>query len=131
MMDSKTQDRIRSVVNMYSDRMHKQLYQIYSLHHLIEDKKKQCFELDKTLYEKQGYIHGLDHKREVYIDLNNKMSYALDRLRLIIQHAWKKLEEVEEQIKIKNTTLVELDEKISRKRKRVEEIDQFVNEVLV
>ena len=98
---------------------------------MVEDKKKQCFELDKTLYEKQGYIYGLDHKRKVYIELNHKMSDALDRLRQIVQHAWKKLEEVGEQIKIKNTTLVELDENISRKRKRVEEIDQFINEVLV
>lgn len=130
-MDSKTQDRIRSVVGEYSVRMHKQLYQIYSLHHMVEEKKKQCFELDKTLYEKQGYIYGLDHKREVYIELNHKMGDALDRLRQIIQHAWKKLEEVGEQIKIKSTTLIELDEKISRKRKRVEEIDQFINEVLV
>ena len=131
MMDSKTQDRIRSVVGMYGDHMYKQLHQIYSLHYMVEDRKKEIGELDSQIQEKKGYIYEIHRKSEEYSKLNKNMSDALDRLRNIIQHTWIKLEEVEDQIKIKSTTLVELDEKISRKRKRVDEIDQFIDKVLV
>lgn len=131
MMDSKTQERIHSVVRMYSDRMSKQLHQIYSLHYMIEVKRNAIVELDQQILEKQGYVYAIKHKSKEYAELNKKMSDALDRLRNVIQHAWTKLEEVEAQIDIKNKDVATLDEELSRKRKRIEEIDQFVDKVLV
>lgn len=98
---------------------------------MVEDRKKEIGELDSQIQKKKGYIYEIHRKSEEYSKLNKNMSDALDRLRNIIQHTWTKLEEVEDQIKIKSTTLVELDEKISRKRKRVDEIDQFIDKVLV
>jgi chromosome segregation ATPase len=131
MMDSKTQERIHYVVRMYSDRMSKQLHQIYSLHYMIEVKRNAVVELDQQILEKQGYVYAIKHKSKEYDELNKKMSDALDRLRNVIQHAWTKLEEVEAQIDIKNKDVATLDEELSRKRKRIEEIDQFVDKVLV
>ena len=74
MMDSKTQERIHSVVRMYSDRMSKQLHQIYSLHYMIEVKRNAIVELDQQILEKQGYVYAIKHKSKEYAELNRKMS---------------------------------------------------------
>ena len=98
---------------------------------MVEEKKREYADLEKHFLVKQGDIRELDQRYERFADVNLRMRDALNRLRLLVHNTWQKLEEVEEQIEIKNITLVELDEKISRKRKRVEEIDEFVDKVLV
>jgi chromosome segregation ATPase len=98
---------------------------------MVEVKRNAVVELDQQILEKQGYVYAIKHKSKEYAELNKKMSDALDRLRNVIQHAWTKLEEVEAQIDVKNKKVATLDEELSRKRKRIEEIDQFIDKVLV
>lgn len=131
MMDSNTHTRIRSAVCQYSDRMMQQLYDVCNLYYIVNHKKKQIGELDNQIYQKEMYIYELGRNHKANIELNEKMCNAMISLRQHIQRTWEHLEKVEEMIQVKSNTVAQLDEEISRKRKRVEEIDQFVSDVLV